>query len=251
MCAVSELLLKRHQQIKLFNMLEMLEMLYKRRLNMHVNYARLKRTGRCILTVWTCEILAFVMADIFYYMQYKDIFIIIFDLAFTPSYAICKLSYAYSIILVSLTNEFLNVLKVHLKSVTKQHGYYIHGKFTHKSKRQHIKREEIGTIGLSPEMILFMKNAYGKLWNGTNSIKYQMHFSLAIGLFNDFIILIFNVYWDFLQLFVRVSHWSNVLVQTASITCLLAQMLFVTSNYRKAIDTVSRKYSVFNALYTV
>lgn len=240
LCVVLELLLKRHQQMKLFNMLETLAALYKQQLNMHVDYIKLIKINRQIIIVWICEILVFVMADIFYYLQYRDMFIIVFILAFTPSYAISKLSYGYSIILVSLINEYMVVLNVYMKSITKQHGYYIKGNFINKSKSKKINCIEIGEIELQTEMILFMKNAYSKLWKGTVSIKYQMHFCLAIGLFNEFMILIFNAYWDFLQLFVRASHWSNVLVQTVSILCLLAQILFVTMNYRKAVLTVSQ-----------
>lgn len=241
-CVVLELLLKRHQQMKLFNMLETLDILYKHHLNMHIDYSKLKRISRRIVIVWICEILLYVLSDSFYYTQGNNIFVLIFELLFTPPYVISKLCYGYSIILVSLINEYIVVLNVYLKSITKQHGYYIRGNVVHKSKNKRTDGTGVDKTYIHPEMILFMKNVYGRLWEGTIAIKEIMYFSLATRLVNDFIILIINCYWEFLQLFVLTDHWSAILVLSAYILCLLAQIFFVTYNYQTAVNKVSRNF---------
>lgn len=238
-CVLCELFLKRYQQIKLLNLLEMLDLLYKHRLNMHVDYLELKKVGRRTLVVWICGILSLLMAEAFYYVQTGNKRIIYFVLLFTPSYAVCKLSYGYSIMLVSLINEFLDVLNKYLKSVTKQHGYYICETFIHEPKSRRSNCKYVGTVGVQLEMILHMKNAYSKLYEGIVSIKNQMQYSLVIGLSNEFFILMFNCYWMFLNIFLRPEPLSAFLVQTTWILLGLAQFFFITHNYQRVVHTVS------------
>lgn len=238
-CVLVELFLKRHQQIKLFNMLEMLDIFYKQRLNIHIDYLKLKKISRRIIIVWICEIMIFVISDGFYYIQTGNKRVITFVSSYVPSYAVCKLSYGYSIILVSLINEFIDVLNKNLKSITKQHGYYLCEKFIHESKSKKTNYIKVGKVDLQLEMVLHMKNAYCKLWEGIVAIKNQMHFSLAIGLSNEFFILIFNSYWMFSNIFLRPEPLSAFLLQISWILIGLTHMIFITHNYQKVVRTVS------------
>lgn len=240
-CVLCELFLKRQQQIKLFNMLEMLDILYRHRLNMHVNYAKLKKISRRILILWICGVLIFLISDGFYCIQTGNKRIIYFILSFTPSYAICKLSYGYSIIQVSLINEFLDVLNVYLKSVTKQHGYYICETFIHEPKPRETNGCKARKFDLQLEMILHMKNAYSKLWEGSVAIKNQMHYSLVIALSNEFFILIYSAYGMFSNIFLRPEPLSFFLLLSTWISIGLANMIFITHNYQKVVRTVSQR----------
>lgn len=238
-CAVVELFLHRHQQIKLFNMLESLNISYKKHLRIHINYLKLKRISRRIIIVWMCEILALLSCSSFYYIQTGNKRIIFYTLSFTISSVISKLSYGYSIILASLINEYIDVLNVYLKLTTKQYGYYACETFIHEFKWQATNHAKVHKVDLQLEIVLFMKNAYAKLWEGAVIIKNQMHCSLAIGLSNDIFILIFNGYWIFLNIFLKPEPLSAFLVQSAFIQADLTYLLFITHNYRNVIDTVS------------
>lgn len=237
-CAVLELLLKRRKQIELLNILEMLDTLYSQHLNIKVDFLKLNRMNRRIVFLWICEVLAFVITDLFYYTQTKNKRIIAYVLCYTPSFAICRLSYAYSIILVSLINEYIVVLNIYLKSITKRNGYYIRETFIHELKRKTINHRKSGGVGVELESILFMKHAYSKLWGGCVTINYQIHCSMVIGLSNDFLILIFNSYWMFLTLILRSEPYSVFTIQLSWIISVLANMIFVSHYYRKIVRTV-------------
>lgn len=238
MFALLELFLNRNKQVDLLNTFEHINNLFKQNLNMSVDYAKLKGKCRRIILVWICEIFGLLIADILDYVETKEHRKIPYFLIFISSYILCKLSYAYTMILVSLTHEHIDVLNRYLKSVTKQNGYYICETF---SNRNNFKRKSvnIGNVGLSIKSLLILKNIYWRVWEASISIENLTYWSLPVGSFNDFFVLLFNSYWFFSSIFFRALPLSTLLLLSILIASNLGNMYFIALNCNKASRTVS------------
>lgn len=231
--ALSELFLKRKKQMNLLNTFVHIDYLLKQNLNMSVNYAKLKINCRRIIVVWLCEIFGLLIADIMVAIHTKSKYNIRFILIIFPSYILCKLSYAYILILVLLIHENTDVLNKYLKSVTKRNGYYIH------SNRSDFTR--IGNGHLSLKSLMFLKNIYCEIWEASISIQNLIFWAFPIGCLNDFFVLIFNSYGfctTVLAPAMPVTIYTYVLL-TILVVSNLGNMFFIALNCSKASETVS------------
>lgn len=237
--ALVEFHMKRNEQIKLLNMFESLDHLFKQQLNMHADYSKINKTCRRIIAAWLFVIGWFFITLTFYCIQSENKRMIAFTCSYIPSFVLCKLSYAHSILLVSLVSENIDVLSKYLKSETKANGYYISETFLREPTSKRTNFPKTSQVNLQPEKLLFMKDIYSHIWNATRTTQNLMCWSLAIGLSNEFFILLFNSYWIYLCLFIRPEPFSAFIFQMTLFSVALFSMFSVTYNYRKAIDTVS------------
>lgn len=249
--ALVEFFLKRNQQIRLLNLFETLDNLIEQNLNAHADYAKLRKTCRRIIIVWMFEVLSFLVAVCFFFIETGNERLILFMLSFVPSYMICKLSYAYSISLVCLIEENINVLSKYLKSVTKPNGYYISEAFLHEPRSKKTNYPRTSQVNLQPSIIFFMKNVYSILWEVSAKVKSLFSWSLAIGLSNEMFVLIFNSYWMVLNIFFRSRALSSYIIPTTFILTGLINLLCITYHHRKAVETVSHQGEKFYSLEIV
>lgn len=240
LCSVFELFLKRNQQISLLNTFEHIDYLFKQNLELCVNYRKLKNACRRIILVWTCEIFAFLFAYLILYTQTKVKYYLNYMIIYFPSYVLCKLSYAYTMILVSLIHANIDVLNEYLKSTTKQNGYYVCETF--------LRRNDCNRTGLNsckneidPKTLIFLKNIYCKIWEASVSIQNLIYWTFPIGCLNDFYVLVFNSYGLSSSIFSPLlfsNVYFNVLLFTL-VTSNLGNMFFIVYNCSKASESVS------------
>lgn len=234
--SLSELFLKRKEQVNLLNSFEHIDFLLKQNLNMSVDYAKLKINCHRIIVVWLCEIFGLLIADIIVAVQTKSKYSLRFILIIIPSYILCKLSYAYILILVLLIHENTDVLNKYLKSVTKRNGYYI--------CETHLNRKDFTRIGnghLSLESLMFLKNIYCKIWEASTLIQNLIFWAFPIGFLNDFFVLIFNSYGFCVSVLAPTMPTTNYTYVLLSILVVsnLGNMFFIAFNCSKASKTVS------------
>lgn len=153
-----ERFIKRNQQIKLLNKFENLDFLFKQHLNMSVDYVKLKSQCRRFIIAWVCEVFGLLIVDIFHYTTTKSVRNFKFFAIFFPSYLLCKLSYAYTLVLITLVRENIYVLNKYLKSITKPNGYYLCDTFSNRKQNERKKNLSSNKLRLNPDKLLFIKN---------------------------------------------------------------------------------------------
>lgn len=240
--ALVELFIKRKQSVQLLNTIENLDILLKKHLNMNINYGRLKTTCRRFFILWMCEIVGVVISGTFIYIETKNPFTPRYFLMFVPAYALCKMSYVYSMILVALIDESLDVLNIYVKSITKKNGYYLREIVSnqHELKRKRINYFNENRTEFSPKALLFLRSAYSKMWSASVQVRNITYWSLPFGITNEFYVLTFNSFLLSMNFF-RQAHVASMYVLTLiDIFSDLVNVLCIARICSKAADTVSQ-----------
>lgn len=229
-----ECILKRDEQINLLNMFEKLDFLLKKNLNMNINYLKLRSICRNVVLVWICEIVAFLFLNILLYIPSKRASIFFYMLFYLPSFLVSKLSYAYSITLVTLIEVNIVVVNRYLESVTRRNGYYICNNLNR--KRDLTENDNC----IETKKLLFIKRAYSDIWKAAILVNKLIYFSLPAGLSNDIFVLIFYLYWFFLCLFIVSEGKSAFLYQLISIISYFSNIYRIAHNCSSATKTVRK-----------
>lgn len=240
-----ELFKKRNKQIKLLNFFEKLDILFKNRLNMHVDYSKLKIACHRFIIIWLCEISGVIIPDVIFYVQTKNSYTIAFFATFILPFILCKLSYAHSLMFVTLVRENLNVMNKFIRSINKQNGYYMRETSSNQTNYKHkkfgyVRRSKI--VDLNSEMISFLKRVYGEIWHASKTIENLTYWSLPIGCTNDVIVLISNCYWFFMVLFIRGRNLMLYILLLILIFGSFVNMLLIAHNCDQTAESVSENF---------
>lgn len=241
LCGLLEFFLKRDQQLQLLSNFQHLDQSFQQHLNIHVNYARLKKNCNKIIAVWICEIGGLLFADIIAYIGSNENTEIQFIYIYMVPFILSKLSYAYFAIFVTLVNENIDVLNKYLRATNKQNGYYIRDTLfgPNESKLGRINLFGKNAIALNPKTLLFIKSIYCKIWESSLTIGHLTRWSLTFGLFNEFYVLIFNSYWFVLCVFFDMFSISTLILLLSSVISNLCNIFFIAWNCSKAVEGVS------------
>lgn len=239
--ALLELFKKREKQINLLNLFENVDILFKNRLNMHIDYLKLKNACHRFIIVWICEISGFIISNIMVYIQTKDSYNIAFSAMVVLPHVLCKLSYAYSVMLVTLVHEDLSVLNQYIKSITKQNGYYVCETVLNRNVCKNRKMDlfKNSKFNVNPEMILFMKSVYCNIWEACKAIENLTYWSLPIGCAHDFFVLTSNSYLFFLNLFTQSRNLTIYMLLLLVILSSLSGMLLIAYSFSRTVESVS------------
>lgn len=117
----------------------------------------------------------------------------------------CKLSFAYYILFLTLVRENLIVLNKYLKSVTKPNGYYICETFPNQNDCKHKRNgyNKENKIDVNPELILLLKKLYCDIWEASKIIGNLFYLSMPAGCVFDFFAITSNSYYFFFNLFAK------------------------------------------------
>lgn len=243
MVALLELSTKWDQQVKLWNLFEKLDILSKRHFNRHIDYTNLKNKCNRLMMAWLFECLLLAIFDIYRKFQTKVNSKVSYLVTVYPFYALTRLAFAYSLMLVMVVHEQLDVLNKYLKSVNKPNGYYICDQYAKQTSFKHLKwRTLIQSKGdLSIETIYSMKYIYCEIWKATELIKNLTGWTLTVGLSNEFLVLNFNLYSIFKCIFITFLPISRLKVLLVFLTNNLCNLLFVTHYTDKILKDVSKK----------
>lgn len=242
MTALLELSLKWDQQVKLWNIFEKLDILSKRHLNQRINYRNLKNKCHLLVMVWFCECLFLAIFDIISKFQPGINSKMSYVLTFCPCYVLTRLAFAYSIMLVMVVHEQLDVLNKYLKSVNKPNGYYICDQFAKQNSLKHFKWSRLlkSKSNLSIETLHSMKYIYCEIWKATEIIKNLTGWTLTVGLSNEFFVLNFNLFYIFACIFYKFLPISRIKVLLVFLANNLCNLLFVAHYSNKILNDVSK-----------
>lgn len=193
-----EMYLKRDKQVQLLNAFETSDRLLRQHLNKNVDYKILKDKCRRIAMVWGCELASILIGDLINYILYYAgrSSQMIYVCTYLSSYLVGKLSYAYSIMLIAIAYEHFDVMNKYLRSMNKQHDYYLCDRFPKQKifmniKWNHLIRNE---NDFDIETLYSMKRIYCVIWDAIELTKNLTLWSFLIGLSNEFFVLTFNLF---------------------------------------------------------
>lgn len=238
--AVVEMYLKREQQVKLLNLLDISDRLSRRHLNEHVDYENLKNKCRSIIVVWALELLSILLIDLVNYFLYNAgrTTQIVYLCAYLSAYLFGKLSYAYFILMITMVHVQIDVLNKYLRSMNKQNGYYSCDRFsTQKIFMNHTNWSRLIQYNnsLNAETLHTMKHIYCALWMAIQLIKNLHQWSFVVGLSNEFFVLTFNSYVLVYSVFFTSLPIFSVILLVVLIVNNLGNLLFIAGCCRVVV----------------
>lgn len=239
--AILEKSLNSEKQVNLLNIFDELDFQFKRDLNMNIDGAKLNKDCRGFIFVWACEIITFIIMSTIFYFESHELRAILYLIILLPPLLLGKLSYAYTIMLVTMLHYNINVLNKYIKTINKQNGYYFCAAQLNQNEKLKLGKNGIGKsrMNLDPKKLIFIARSYSKIWDISIIIQHTMNWSLPIGFTNGVFILIFNSYWFFLSL-MSSFEWTTFIFQLTQITHNLGNVIFIVHNFSKAAEAVSK-----------
>lgn len=256
MLALLELSIKWEQQVELWNLFEKLDILSKRHLNQHINYMNLKSKCNRLIMAWFCECLLLAIFDILSKFQTEINSKASYAATSYPFYVLTRLAFAYSIMLVMVIHEQLDMLNRYLKSVNKPNGYYICDQYAKQNSLKHSKWSTLmhSKGDMSIETLHSMKYIYCEIWKATELIKNLTGWTLAVGLSNEFFVLNFNLYSIFACVFYKflpISRLQVLLLFLANNLCNLIIVAHYSDKILKDVSSLCHHYFIEISMHSV
>lgn len=234
--ALVELFLKCHHQIELLNKFMDLEILLTQHLNAQINCKKFRKKCLQIICIWFGEVFGIFIIDLLSYLNSKDTKQLIYLWLFIPSYALGELSYAYSVLLVTLANEYLVVMNQYLIWMNKPNGYYI-------SKENYLNSTWnsliVGKTEIDIEKLYFIRRSYWRLWEATETMKYLTFWSLHVGISNESFVLTLNSFFLISSIFFVRGAFIDYILLSILITNNLVNLLFICHHSSNVDEIVS------------
>lgn len=248
-----ETYLKRDQHVKLLNQFEELNRTFEKNKNIQFDQMDIKRTCNRYLKWYMLILLFIAVIDVLFLIRSKNRFSAHFTLIYSFPFALSKLSYVYSMSLVSFIRHYIDALTTYSEWLNKEKPYSPNKTFVNPnefkmSKWKYIKlyRSEVSSSSL-----LFIKQSYCQIWEASIIVNNILYYSLSLGILNEFLVLIiFN--FSFISSTLRRYKASetkdirvlSVLLNLSFIASVIVIILFLTGTCRKTTVAVSI-YTVF------
>lgn len=242
-----EMYLKRDKQIQLLNAFETSDTLLRRHLNKNIDYKILNGKCRLITAVWACEWLSILISDLVNYSLYYagNRSQVIYVCTYVSSYLVGKLSYAYSIMLIAIAYEQFDAMNKYLRSMNKQHDYYLCDRFSKQKVFINTKWNRLirNSNDFDIETLYIMKRIYCVIWSAVELTKNLCLWSFLVGLSNEFFVLTFNLFALIDSIFFISLPISTYVVLLILIANNLCNLLFI-AGCSKVVVSVSEKCCV-------
>lgn len=236
---------KRHHHVELLNLFVKLESFAKQRQGIDLDAKIMKRILHQSLLFWAWQPFVLLVFDVVLLLTSKNRYSIYFLIIYMLSFILSKLSYVYSMTLVRILNENVNGLIKFTaslsdgKTVKSNVNVFSVLSLNHRRTRQN---------EVSASTIDFLGKCYGMMWNASNLLNLIFHWSLPIGFFNEFCVLVFNSY--FLIQMVRSGQEVHILLILSAwwVFTNIINILFITSTCGNTIQAVILKHFYFPKL---
>lgn len=186
-----ETFFKRDDQKRLLNMLQTMEMAYQKHLNVQLNYERIKRSTNRFVFYCSFQFIIFTGFTITTFVIGKQFTTLYGILFYLPGYVFCKMNYIYMMSMIRLIGENMEVLNNYLKSMTKGNGYYLRDTYSNGGWINPMTN----TNKLNGATLIFISRMYNMIWESTNLVNRLNHWSMPIGIFNEFYVLLYFAYY--------------------------------------------------------
>lgn len=233
-----ETYVKRHQQAKLLNLFEELNVMLKREFDIHIAYKKVTKTCRTLIKLFIGLVVSTLIVYSINFLRNRCVCVIRHFGVFWFPFVLGKLCYAYSVILVRLLHAHLDSLSKHLKLLIKPNGYYIRDALPTKSASDDsVSRKQVRST-VDPQTIHFVKKSYSKIWEASLIINKIFYYSFPVAWLSDLVILIFNS-WTFCVFLFSSRPNLSLAYLAVHIPMNLANMLYIAHSFQKAVQSVS------------
>lgn len=222
---------KRDHQRRLLNILRFLDKSFAQCLNVQMNYHQLKRFGNWMIFFSLVQSIGLFSYMICSYYNQNLVKTLRSMILYAPGYFLGKLSYFYLNFLVKLIGVSIMVLNQYLKQIIKPNGYYLRDSYINSKTKQ---------SNLNASMLHTINRMYGLIWESSILVNHLMSWTLPIGIFYEFYLLIYYLYYIFYYLLilrdVAISTHFRVLVWFVSVVW---NLLFISKTCHNTIKIVS------------
>lgn len=252
--AMGESFWKRKQQIKLLHLFQTLESMSKPHEEFQLDYKSIKSISYYSIAFWASQSFGLLAFNVLVLTQTKDKADMFFVLAFSPPFIFSKLSYMYSMFLITILHKNLNALIKYANSLNASIQ-----QFQRKNMKNSIQLRWINRNGrrtrwndIDENKIVFVKRFYGLIWRASVLINGIFYWSWIIGIINELSILVFNCFfftmnavnhfqanvWTVMYLVLwTITHVMNILFVT--FTCGNATLMVISIEFLKIYAFVS------------
>lgn len=216
---------------RLLNILRFLDKSFVQCLSVQMNYHQLKRSEKWMIFFSLLQSIALFayMLGSYYNQNLMKTFRSM--LLYAPGYFLGKLSYFYLTFLIKLIGVSIDVLNQYIKQMTKPYGYYL---------RESYINSKIKQSNLNASMLHVINRMYGLIWESSILVNHLMFWSLPIGMFYEFYLLIYYSYYIIYYILilrdVAISTYFRVLVWFLSV---MWNLLLISNTCNDTIRIVS------------
>lgn len=234
---------KRKHQRRLLNIFRFLDMAFVRHLNVQINYCDLKRSANWMLFYSSLQSIVLFSYMLHSYYNQNLIKTLYSMLLYLPGYFIGKLSFLYLTFSIKLIGTSIEVLNKYLKQITKPNGYY---------PRESYINSKIERPNLNVSMLHVINRMYSSIWESSVLLNHLMSWSLPIGMFYEFYLLIYYLYYIFYYILisknVALSTYCRMLVWLLSV---LLNMLHFSNTCENTVEIVSFILNIISSIECV
>lgn len=231
---------KRKHHRRLLNIFRFLDRAFAQRLKVEINYRRLKRSENWMMFYSLLQSIVLLGYMLHSYYNQNLIKTLHSMLLYWPGYFIGKLSYLYLTFSIKLVGSSIEVLNKYLKKMNKPNGYYL---------RESYKNSKTKQLNLNTSMLHVINRMYSSIWESSTLLNHLMSWSLPIGIFYEFYLLIYYLYYIFYYILilksVPLSTHFRMLVWFLSV---LLNMLLFTNTCRNTIEIVSINFNLISLI---
>lgn len=240
-----ESLNKRNQHIKLLNIFEKLESIFKQNHKIHFDNLRLKRIQRRAILFWILETFGLLTMNFIIWLKSNALDELFFFVMYTLPSLISKLSFIFWIILVVILQENVNTLMKYtklfvqfkidaMKHDTKSFKFF-HGKY----------RETYATRD-NQNLLEYLKKCYILLWEASILINDIVFWSFPVGFLNELSVLVFNCFFTIKILQLPEIPFVNLLHISLWGAMNLINVIFVATMCGETVEDVILETFVLN-----
>lgn len=195
--AMGESFWKRNQQIKLLNLFQTLESMSKPHKEFQFDYKGIKSISYNSILFWALQTFGLLSFNVIVLMQTEDKADMYFILAFAPAFIFSKLSYIYSMILITILHKNLNALIKYANSLSASVQQFQRNNRKNSIQLRWIDRNVPRTRwnDIDENKVAFLKRFFGLIWRASVLINDIFYWSWIIGIINESSMLVFNCFF--------------------------------------------------------
>lgn len=231
---------KRNQHIKLLNLFEQLESIFKQNHQIQLDYSRLEQILRRAILFWILETFGLLTLNIAIWLKTKDFNELLFFIMYTLPQLISKLSFIYWTILVVILQENVNTLIKYTNlfnrakvDTTRQDRTIF--KFFHETyRRVYVTRND-------QILMEYLKKCYILMWEASISINDIVFWSFPVGFLNELSVLVFNCFFTIKILQLPEILFMHLLHISLWGAMNLINIIFIATMCGETVEAVSLK----------
>lgn len=232
-----EIFVKRHQHIKLLDSFQKLEKLLQKTDRFRLNCTDIKRMCHRHIIFWFIEIISMMFVESLILIKSGEFGDINYVIVYLIPYFLCKLNYIQAMSYISILRKNAEALDDYSKHLMeKSEQKMIVRPFLLKSwKTLRPKKNKI-----DEKVFILLRKVHSSIWECSVIINNIMYWSMPMGILNEFLLMVFNLFWFVTFLLSKMDN--DLLVFAFIILWIIItviNVLFITVNCMNTCEVVS------------